>query len=599
MIKKLPKEVWAKIQAGEVIDGPASVISELIDNSIDANCKNIKIIVEDTATFKLIIEDDGNGISFEDSFLLFNNHATSKIDKFEDLFELKTLGFRGEALFSIGNVSYVSLKSRYFKEEIGFELVFNGGKRLLHQKIPYSKGTVISIQNLFFNVPVREKFLSDSNKEISNIKQTFLNKTFAAYDISFDLIVGKKNIYNFPFTTNIEERIVQMYPDIEMNMMTYIDKEDFIKKDKQFIDKFQINKIKIICSNRTVYSKYRSFIYFSFNNRSTIDENLLKRIKGFYSSYLPKGFYPYFFMEIEMNPKLIDFNVHPAKKNIKIQNENDFISSILKLLNIKLNEKLASINNYDNEYFITTQDSYIDKQNNKFDFKFDLEKKISEENFFFNKEENNQIYEGNEFIRKELLQNFQGKLKFLGQIFKTYLMFEYLEKLIIIDQHAADERITYNLLMNSINKKRRVLLFPKVIEIKTVDIDKTISLLDNAGIEIIDLGKGKVQIYSIPEIVPDNDEENFIIEINNFINTHNKFEAYEIQQFVKEFYKYIVEKSACHLAIKQKDTLTENDSIRLCEELFKQENFESCPHGRPTLFILNKEDFEKSFLRKK
>lgn len=599
MIKKLSKEVWAKIQAGEVIDGPASVISELIDNSIDANCKNIKIIVEDTATFKLIIEDDGNGISFEDSFLLFNNHATSKIDKFEDLFELKTLGFRGEALFSIGNVSYVNLKSRYFKEEIGFELIFNGGKRLLHQKIPFSKGTVITIQNLFFNVPVREKFLSNNNKEISNIKQTFLNKAFAAYDISFNLIIGKKIIYNFPFTTNIEERIAQIYPDIEIKRMTYIDTEDFMKKDEQFIKKFQINKIKIICSNRIIYSKYRSFIYFSFNNRSSIDENLLKRVKGFYSSYLPKGFYPYFFMEIEMNPNLIDFNVHPAKKNIKIQNENDFITSILKLLNIKLNEKLDITIKSDNEYFITSKDSFNEKPNNGFDFKFDLKKKISEENLFFNKEEENQIYESNKYVKKDLFKNFHGKLKFLGQIFKTYLMFEFAEKLMIIDQHAADERITYNLLMKSINKKRRVLLFPKVIEIKAVDIDKTISLLDNAGIEIIDLGKGKVQVYSIPEIIPDNDEENFIIEIKNFIIAHDKFEVYEIQQFVKEFYQYIVEKSACHLAIRQKDILTESDSIRLCEELLKQENFESCPHGRPTLFILNKEDFEKSFLRKK
>jgi len=178
-------------------------------------------------------------------------------------------------------------------------------------------------------------------------------------------------------------------------------------------------------------------------------------------------------------------------------------------------------------------------------------------------------------------------------------LFEFNEKLLIIDQHAADERISYNILIHNLNKKRRVLLFPKIIEINEEDIEKIIELFENAGIEITRFGKNKAQIFAIPDIVPSYDEDNFINQTIEFIKEDLQLKKIEIQEFVSQFYLHIIAKSACHLAIKQGDKLTEFEVKKLCEKLFKQNDFEKCPHGRPTFFIIDKESFEKFFLRKK
>ncbi|HPC38283.1 MAG TPA: DNA mismatch repair endonuclease MutL [Exilispira sp.] len=625
MIKKLPKEVWSKIQAGEVIDGPSAVIRELIDNSIDANSNNIKILIEDSGLSKIEVEDDGEGITFDDSMLLFTNHATSKISNFDDLNELRTLGFRGEALYSIGSISYVQVKSRNLKEEIGFELIINGGKRILHKKIPFSKGTKISVQKLYFNVPAREKFLENKRKELSNIKEVFFNKAFAGWDRSLTLISDKRTLYEFIKCENIENRINQIYPNIDLSQMSFIDYVEINKKYKSFIENFKISNITIIFSNRSSYSKNRTIFHFSFNKRSASNEDLLKRIKGFYSNYLPRGFYPYFFMEIEMDPMMIDCNVHPAKKNIKINQQNNFISFIIQIIDNKLKESQFSFYNIKDENFI----SNIDILNKEYDKKNNKEKaKILDENFgenynssendlyneigvfnesikedesdnnFFNKEENinNISFKKDRII--DLIQN--GK--YHGQIFETYLIFENKNCLLIVDQHAADERISYNILIENINKKRRILLFPKVIDLLKIDeeeIEKIIDLFDNAGIEMTRIGKNKIQIFAIPQIVPSIDEDNFINETIDFIANEFKSIRIELKDFIKLFYSHIIAKSACHLAIKQGDILTEFEAKNLCKKLFDQDSFEKCPHGRPTFFIIDKDNFEKIFLRKK
>lgn len=633
MIKKLPKEVWSKIQAGEVIDGPSAIVRELIDNSLDANAKNIKVLVEDSGLSKVEVEDDGDGISYDDSFLLFTNHATSKISSFEELNNIKTLGFRGEALYSIGSVSYVTIKSKNINDDIGFQLIINGGKKIIHEKIPFSKGTRVSVQKIFFNVPAREKFLEDKRKEFNKFKEVFFNKSYAGWNTSFSLFSENKMIYEFPLCESIEKRINQIYPNLDLTKMGNIDLSDILKRYQKFVEQFQISNIKLIFSNRFSYSKNRSVFHFAFNGRSATNENLLKRIKGFYLNYLPKGFYPYFFMEITMLPAFLDCNVHPAKKNIKITSENIFVSSILQIIADKLNESQFSFNKYKDESFISSDNTHV-KENYEIEYKVisEIEKnKLSEvenrydNNFFYGNKfynevtNNNLFYEQNEEkdqnefeIQNNKKENDFYKLlnieninqlwkngKFLGQIFNTYLLFEYNDKLLILDQHAADERISYNILINNVDKKRRVLLFPKIIEINEEYIEKIIVLFEKAGIEITRLGKNKAQIFAILDIVPSYDEDNFINNTIEFIKDNLNINKMEIQEFISKFYMHIIAKSACHLAMKQGDKLTEIEAKKLCEKLFTQNEFEKCPHGRPTFFIIDKESFEKFFLRKK
>ncbi|MEJ5272955.1 MAG: type III-A CRISPR-associated protein Cas10/Csm1 [Spirochaetota bacterium] len=215
-----------------------------------------------------------------------------------------------------------------------------------------------------------------------------------------------------------------------------------------------------------------------------------------------------------------------------------------------------------------------------------------------NKEENiiNISFKKDRII--DLIQN--GK--YHGQIFETYLIFENKNCLLIVDQHAADERISYNILIENINKKRRILLFPKVIDLLKIDeeeIEKIIDLFDNAGIEMTRIGKNKIQIFAIPQIVPSIDEDNFINETIDFIANEFKSIRIELKDFIKLFYSHIIAKSACHLAIKQGDILTEFEAKNLCKKLFDQDSFEKCPHGRPTFFLIDKDNFEKIFLRKK
>lgn len=607
MIKKLSKEVWSKIQAGEVIEGPSGIIRELIDNSIDAKSENVSVLFVDSDLKKIIVEDDGEGIKYDDSFLLFNNHSTSKINEFEDLNKLESLGFRGEALFSIGSVSYVNLKSRNIDEEIGFELVINGGKKILHEKIPFSKGTRISVEKIFFNVPAREKFLENKNKELQSIKQVFLGKAFSTKNVALTLASEKKVIYEFKKANTTEERIKEIFPDLDISSMGIIDKTDFEKQKKYFLDKYKIKEIKIICSNRLIYSKNKSNYFFSFNKRSAINENLLKRLKIFYSNYLPKGFYPYFFLDIELEASFIDCNVHPAKRDIKLKDETEFINSIIDMINFKLSQN--QIIYYNNGFISSTKDESTYGNNHNIDIQTRIlfENKDNDKNLFFDEVKNSDdnYYENNllenctdKFNRSEI-SNYLLKGKFLGLLFNTYLLFENGNALLIVDQHAADERITYNLLIKNIKSKKRILMFPKIIDLNNYNDENVINLFENAGIEISILADFKAQIYAIPDIVPSYDEQNFIEETINFINDNRFIKYAEIDKFVSNFYQNIVAKSACHLAIRQNDILSENEAKKLCKTLFEQDDYQSCPHGRPTFFIIDKNSFEKTFLRKK
>ncbi len=596
MIKKLSKEVWSKIQAGEVIDGPAAIIRELIDNSLDAKSQNINLFVDESDSFSIVLDDDGEGILYDDSFLLFTNHTTSKIDNFEDLERLDSMGFRGEALFSIGNISYVNLKSRNLKDQTGFEIIIHGGKKILHQKIQFSKGTKISVNQIFFNVPVREKFMKEYSKELQNIKQVFIDKSLANYDITFNFNSGKKEIYRFFEQNNLLERVKQVYPNLNIEQSSILNIDDFKKIKNSFIEKYQVEKINLICSNRNSYLKNRSILHFSFNRRSTIVENLLKRIRVFYSNYLPRGFYPFFFLEIKLLPSLLDFNIHPAKKNIKIYDEDNFINDLIFVLNKKLSESQFIIRD---ENFISSSQDY-----NKEMFETNLVKDNKDNNLFFEKQIIDELNFEENFEERNLISFLNGK--FLGLLFNTYLLFENQERLLIVDQHAADERITYNLLIKNVMKKKRVLLFPKIFEVNNnssdVEINRIIENFGKAGIEISFLNRHQFQIFSIPDIVPTLDEENFLKEVINFIDevNYDKFNDIDsIDSFVSLFYNHIIEKSACHLAIKQNDILTEREARNLCKDLFKQKDYLKCPHGRPTLFIIDKENFEKTFLRKK
>ena len=627
-IKVLEKEVWSKVQAGEVIIGPYSVVRELIDNSIDANSKNIIISIEKGGKQTISVKDDGDGITLFDSKLLFMNHATSKISDFEDLKHLYSMGFRGEALYSICSVSYITLQSRNAADDLGFEVIANGSKRILEKNLSIPKGTSVTVQKLFFNTPPRLSFLGSDRKEYERIRTIIVEKALANPEVSFTFLNEGKKVFEYSKKENFEDRINEVYPNIDIKNLIHIDIKAIEEDYPALLENYKIEDFLILCSSRNYCSSFKPIYHFIFNDRATVSETLQRRVKGFYSSYLPKGFYPYLFFKIRLSPEFIDFNVHPSKETIKIVKEEEFSKIILDIIYKKLSKESFSIDLPDFISLNKDNITYQREENSLYSQNLQCNNSIDKTDFLSSGiYSNSNIYEANADIiheassgikdelgkdnKIENLSFYQNPFDFIkygnisGVLFKTYILVEYNDLLMVVDQHAADERITFNTLIKFYNKKKRGLLFPKIVEIKEIQ-DKTIlDLFEKIGIEIEQTSKQYYQILTIPDIIPEQQESLFIDGLISFITeraaekTFLDIENSQIEKFVESFYSHIVARNACHLAIKSGDILGLLDIKRLLERLFAEKNYSSCPHGRPTYYIIKKEDFERSFLRKK
>lgn len=582
-IQVMNEDLANKIAAGEVVEKTMNVVKELVENSIDAKSTMIKVELIDSGVKEIKVIDDGIGMDKDDAVLAFSRHATSKLKSLDDLFNINSLGFRGEALPSIASVSNVTLKTSDGKTGTMVELV--GGVIKEVKSCDLKQGTTIIVKDLFYNTPVRLKYLKSLYTELANISD-YLNKMALSYpNIKFILINNSKELLNTSGSGDLLKTILNIYGLIVANKMMFIENMNNDYKISGYISYPELTK-----SNR-------GSITLLVNNRVVRNNEIIKAILEAYHTYIPKDRYPYIVLNIEVDPFLVDVNVHPTKMEVKFSKQDSLLNLIMETISNKLSKKtlipkVINENVEDNYY----QDD-LNVNNDLFNFpeivKEDKKEnnKLEELTFDFSIQEEKEDYE-EEFPEDSRIKDMYP----IGIVHGTYIICENPDGMFIIDQHAAAERINYEKYYHALSthsKNTIDVLVPYKIELPANEyliLSKNFSILDRLGFKYEEFGTNTLIIRTHPTWIPKYAPLEAIKKIIDIIIMNEDFDE-------DKFNEKVSITLACKMSIKAGDVITMPDMTYLINELRHTKNPFTCPHGRPTIIAYTKYDLEKLFKR--
>lgn len=578
-IKVMSENLANKIAAGEVVEKCASVVKELVENSIDAKADNIKIEVKDGGLKEIKIIDNGIGMEHEDALLSFQRHATSKLTKEDDLFFINTLGFRGEALPSIASVSEVDLIT--CASEVGTHIHIKGGKLITDEPADARKGTVITISNLFYNTPARLKYLKSEQYELSNTVSFIEKLAFSYPNIKFELSNNGKTLVKTSGSNNLHKVIHEIYGlNVSSNMM-YV---------KGSTDDYEMEGY--ICKPEILKSN-RNHMITIVNGRIVKNFDLNKAINDAYYTYKPDIKYPVVVLKFETDPTLIDVNIHPTKQDIKLSKAEELYNMIVDTIKNKLYQELLipkALKN-DNENEISLPSS-MKKETNKNELE---EKEIIQTELDLSISEKSEEYKEKEIIINKELKELT--LYPVGLALGTYIIAQNEEGVFMIDQHAAQERINYEKYLKALKEEKTSTvapLFPINIELNSSDfitIKEHTTLLEEMGFKIEEFGLNTIIIKEHPTWLKEGYEEESINKIfDSIISIGSKFDRVK-------FNEHIAITLACKMSIKANTRISEEAMEEILNELVKTDNPYNCPHGRPTIIKFTIYDIEKMFKR--
>ena len=570
IIRILPEKTASQIAAGEVIDRPASVMRELIDNSIDAGADRIIIRMESGGKGLIKVIDNGKGMSRDDLLLCVERHATSKIETVEDLFSVKSLGFRGEALPSIASVSRMQITSRPHDEIGGFSLKIAGGKLISIYETGTPPGTIVEVRNLFYNIPARRKFLRGIKTETNYIIDTISRVSLPYPEIDFRIEDAGRTIMNFPASDkqimrvsalmgrNVARSMVhakEKHPDFDISV--YLAPSDLARKKGDHL--------------------------FVYANRRSIRDRLVTRavIEG-YGQRLMKGTYPQAVIFIEIDPLKVDINVHPAKQEVRFHNPGELFKAIVSCIERTLTEHFHAITE-------PLPWDMPENMNRDFPAQADIADPFPE-------------YISSAQGLKELPAKdstgvmFRQGPQVIGQLGNTYILCQEKDGLIVIDQHAAHERIMYEKLKKSFLGSRievQTLLTPYKLEMTVKETRVLLQKgpeLSDFGIEIDHFGGNTFLLRSAPAILCKNVQwDSFISELIS------ELEEGDLDK--EAILDKILTLMACHSAIRAGYHMAYEEMTRLISRLTEMDLPTNCPHGRPTFRRLTYYELEKMFKR--
>jgi DNA mismatch repair protein MutL len=585
-IKILPSQIANKIAAGEVVDRPAAVVKELIENSIDAEATVISIILEQSGKNLIQVIDNGLGIVEEEIQLAFERHATSKIETAGDLDQIRTLGFRGEALPSIASVSRVEMKSRTANQQLGVLLSLEGGQISKREKISLKTGTIVSVKNLFFNTPARRNFLRSDVTELNQILKVLKRFFLSNPEISFTVTHNGKEIFNLP-AVSLDERIVQVLGKDLYEGMVFV---------RENLDQIELEGY--IC--RPDQARGNSDNQFIFLNRRAIQNRSLSHaVMLGYGNLIERSQYPQFILFLKIPPQLIDINVHPTKMEVRFSNER----AIYQLF-------LAVVRNSIQSEKIVSQFSFSEIEKNWTEMKDQYKnfRPLEVDQSLKNPPDKNQLSIGYSQPDQENVLADDGKQQFspasdqsseqprLWQVHQRYICSQVKSGLVIIDQHVAHERVLYEKFLGYLNQKKRVpsqkLLFPQTLELALEDYllySEIKSWLYDIGFLITDLSGRTVLIESIPADVKVGYEGKILLEIIDYYRENQSSEYSAHEKIAAAF--------SCKNAIKSGEKLTQTEMSSLIDQLFATKEPYFCPHGRPVIVTLSLDEIDKKFKR--
>lgn len=562
-INLLDKDTFNKIAAGEVVERPSSVIKELLENSIDANSKNIHIYIEDGGRRSIRVLDDGDGIHPEDVEKAFMPHSTSKIKNIDDIYNIKSMGFRGEALPSIASVAKVILKSKIQDFDIGREIeIWSGSKRYV-KDIGMQKGTQIIVSDIFFSTPARLKFLKPSSIEFSSISDIVTRIALGNLNVSFSLYRDDKRVLFTNGKGNLKEAIFSIYgKNFSDNVIEVVYHKD-------------IGTISGVIGDEAISRGNRNNQTLFVNNRYIKNKSLSVAIENAFKSFIMINKFPFFVLNIETFPDFVDINVHPQKMEVKFLREKEIFSLVFEGVHLALRDHFKKEKfEIDKE-----EDDYEPLSINEIEIPYDLG------------HSNHQI--------REMFQTQDAKfpeLKVIGQFYNSYILSQYEGDLYIIDQHAAHEKINFEKYMKEIKDRKvvsQILLIPEVIELtisEAVFVEENKEIFEDCGFIFEYFGKNTIALKEVPIFLGDKNPKSIFMDVLVNLESMGSGKESEVR------YNKIAQ-IACKASVKAMDRLNYEEMAALVNELrFIEEPF-TCPHGRPTIIKYSLKDIEKWFKR--
>ncbi len=601
-IIQLSEQLSNMIAAGEVVEGPLSVVKELVENSIDANSSNIEIYLQESGINLIEIIDNGFGMDKEDAKLSFSRHATSKISTEGDLFRISSLGFRGEAIPSIASVSHMTMITRSDNHN-GYYIKYEAGKLVDCIDYACNKGTKISIEKLFYNTPARLKYLKSPNSILSSIVDVITRLSIAYPNISFKLV----NNNNTVFQTHGKGDMINLLANIyEVNIGRSI--KEVVKEVNGF-------KLKAYVAKPEFTRSRKSEITIIVNNRYVKSNLIVDAVIESYRNYLPQGRYPICVINVTVDPLLIDVNVHPSKMEIKFSLE-DTIHNLVKTAidSVLTTTNLISEHRTTQEKVGTYTETLIDlvvdnKDTLNLEEPLNLVSNISnktlphtvikEEVYNYNNVEINNQNMVKPVVQETIIKESTDKLpymEYVGIMFGTYLVFQNNDGMYLIDQHAAQERIKYEYYFNEFSnpKKESIdLLIPHPIDLtlsESLLLSDNLSKLEEIGLILEQSGPQNFIIRSIPIWVKDADAESIIEKIVTFLISKKDFN-------IGIYRDNLAKMVSCKESIKGNNHTTKEEIDYLIGELRKCKNPFNCPHGRPSIVKMSVYEIEKMFKR--
>jgi DNA mismatch repair protein MutL len=616
IIQLLPDHVANQIAAGEVVQRPASVVKELLENAIDAESSLIKLIVKDAGKTLIQVIDNGKGMSVTDARLSFERHATSKIRTAEDLFSLNTKGFRGEALASIAAIAHVELKTKQEQDELGTLIEIEGSEVKSQEVVVTPKGSSISVKHLFFNIPARRNFLKSNTVELRHIIDEFHRVALAHPDIAFVMFHNGSESFNLP-KSNYRQRIVNIFGAKTNEKLVPVEEETEVLKISGFVGKPEFAR------------KTKTEQFFFVNNRFIKSAYLNHAISAAFDGLLRDSSHPSYFLNLTVNPKTIDINIHPTKTEIKFDDEHTLYAILRSSVKHSLGQfNIAPVLDFDRDNNLDTPYNYQGKRASNPSIEvdrsfnpFEEEKSLKKTNSFstsYRKEPASQwegLYIGLESKGTKTTQEFsevqfeskpenqslfseKGSIESSQrtyQLHNKYIISTIKSGMLIIDQHRAHQRVLYEGLLKHTTVKEAVsqqLLFPLQLQFSSTEMELLLQLkedLEHTGFVFSNFDNNSIEITGVPINVPESEVsiilEQLISDVEQEVPDSN-FSATDL----------LAKSLSKSLAIKTGQALTNMEQEHLVNSLFACKEPSVSPTNRTTFITMNVDDFDKKFM---
>ncbi|MFH0780236.1 MAG: DNA mismatch repair endonuclease MutL [Parcubacteria group bacterium] len=586
-INILPQELINQIAAGEVVERPASIVKELVENSIDAGAKNIAVEIENGGLNLVKVSDDGCGMSREDALLSVAEHATSKIQNQEDLFQIKTLGFRGEALSAIASVSEFTLITKD-KDSLAGTILQNKDNQFIASDIGGAEGTSIEVKNLFYNIPARRKYSKTPVTEFNHIIDLFLNYCLAYPRISWKFVNNKKMLYQFP-AVDSDERVFDVLGDEVSRHLIRVD-----LKMNDILITGHVGKPQIARNNRK--------LQYLFVNRRPINEFIVaKQVKDAYSTLLPRDLFPVYLLNLEIPSEKIDVNVHPRKLEVRFSDPQLVYRAVYQIISKTLDENdlvrqaVAPASASQQKRFVPVGDILKSKQID-IPIRFNSpEPRITGQLSDFQRE----MQKGEKSFFKDFQPAPDSGFKIISQVRNEYIIVETAQGIKIYDQHAASERVQYEKVkrqwqIGKLASQKK--LISENIELAPAEarlVNDHAALFERLGFEIAGFGANTFKIEAVPVFLVNEKLSEIILNIIG-----NLEETVILDDQASEPIDKIFKMMACKSAIKFGDSLSIPSLEALINDLEELDNKYTCAHGRPCVVELTFDELMKMFKRK-